>query len=160
MTKTRVTIISAATALALAACAGVEEKPPEKLPECFTVNAVICDGELEAEAELTRAPEGWEVVMSAPETVGGLRFELTDIECAVSLGELNYPFAAETMPACSPLMLTVRALDKCVYGGDSGTVSGQEYRLTYSEGVPKTLTVGGVSVELGEVCRNDAPIMS
>ncbi|MCR5122936.1 MAG: hypothetical protein K6B74_11015 [Ruminococcus sp.] len=160
MTKTRVMIISAAAALVLAACAKAEEKPPEKLPEQFTVNAVIRDGDFEAEAELTRAPEGWQVIMSAPETVEGLRFELTDIESSVGLGELNYPFAAETMPACSPLLLTVKALDGCVRGSDTGIVSGQDYRLTYNDGVPSVLSVGSLTARLGEICCEDKVIVS
>ena len=144
-------VIAAFLAFALSSCAAEQPAPPERLPEAFTVNAEIHDGELNAAAELKRAPEGWEVTMTAPETVEGMRFELTDIECAAGIYELNYSFAAETLPCGSPLMLMVRALDGCVRGEDEGTVAGQSYLLSYKDGAPDTLTVGSVNVSLGEI---------
>ena len=142
-------IAVSALSLALVSCAETaEEKPPVRLPEEFTVNAAIHDGELNASAELCRTPAGWSVKMTAPERLVGVSFELTDIECMASCGDLHYPMAAETMLGSSPLLMTVHALDGCVRGSDSGTAEGQSYTLTYKEGVPDTLTIGTVTVEL------------
>lgn len=146
-----VTLVGLAAAVMLAGCEKREEKPPEKLPEAFSVNAVIHDGELNAEAELSRTPTGWSVVMTAPERLEGVSFELTDIECMAAYGDLRYPMAAETMLGSSPLVMTVRALDGCVRGSDSGVVSGQNYRLSYKDGKPDTLGIGAVTVELKDI---------
>lgn len=153
MMKVRITVLAAvvSAAVLLSACGKAEEKPPERLPEEFTVNAKIHDGELDAEAEFSRTPAGWSVIMTAPERLAGVSFELTDIECMASCGDLHYPMAAETMLGSSPLVMTTRALDGCVRGSDSGVVSGQTYRLTYADGVPAALEIGTVTVELGDI---------
>ena len=144
-----------AAALCFSACGGEKETVPQKLPEVFTVNAVIRDGELEAGAELSRSPEGWSVKMTSPERLEGVSFEITDFDCLVSCGDLRYPISAETMLASSPLLLTVKALDGCATGSMTGTVSGQSYELTLAEGGTGTLRAGTVNAELSELSEGE-----
>ena len=147
----KIIVITTAVMLAAGSCSCGKKQTtekPVKLAEKFTLNAEFSDGELEAAAEMTRVPEGWEITMTAPERVEGMTFELSEMECMARFGELSYPVATETMPDSSPLLLTARALDKCVLKGNSGTVTSQSYLLTSKDGKPDTLRVGSMTVTL------------
>ena len=148
----RCVILCAVICASLCAFCSCSDKPssskPVTLSEKFTVTAQFTNGDLSACADMTRIPEGWEITMTAPERVEGLTFELTEMECTARFSELTYPFATETMPDSSPLLLTARALDKCVLKSNTGTVSGQNYSLTCTDGKPDTLQIGSMTVTL------------
>lgn len=130
----------------LTAC-GSADKKIDTLPENFSVTAQIQDGELDTSALLTRIPEGWEVEITAPEKLEGMKFEITEADCLLTYGELSYSLASETMLDSSPVMLTTRALDKCVRSESEGTIDGEPYLVTLKDGKPQNLRVGTVSAK-------------
>lgn len=137
-----IAIISVLPIFALSACGNSNERS-EKLPEKFSLCAQISDRDFTATAEMTRLENGWEISMTAPETLEGMQISLTDADCKITYDELSYTAANEDMPANSSIRLTALSLDKCVKAKSSGTVGGADYSFTFKDGKPETLKIGG-----------------
>lgn len=140
--KKNIALICAVPIFALSACGKTSEKS-EKLPEQFSLCAQISDRDFTATADMTRLENGWEITMTAPETLEGMQISLTDADCKITYNELNYTASNEDMPANSAVRLTALTLDKCVKSKPSGTVSGADYAFTFKDGKPETLKIGG-----------------
>lgn len=148
--KKTIAIMCAVPVFALSACGSSDEKT-EKLPEKFSLCAQISDRDFTATADMTRLENGWEIAVTAPETLEGMQISLTDADCKITYDELSYTAANEDIPANSAIRLTALSLDKCVKAKPSGTVSGADYKFTFKDGKPETLKIGG---EI-EVCFSD-----
>lgn len=140
--KNQITALLAVPVLLLCSC-GKSYDNSESLPESFTVNAQISDRDFSATAEMQRREGGWEITLTEPETLEGMRLDLTDADCTVTYGELTYTAANDDMPANSAVRLTAQALDRCVRSKTSGMINGAEYKLSLKNGKPEKLTVGG-----------------
>lgn len=128
-------------ALTLCSC-GKKDSAPEKLAENFDVNARICDGDFEAEAKMSRSPEGWQITVTSPETIEGMNITLTQSDCRIAFSELTYNVKSDELPENSPLRLTARALDKAAAAKTSGSLGDLDYSLSFKDGSPQTLKIG------------------
>ena len=147
-------LINCAVCLILAAslfsCSKAEESTIS-LPESFSLNALITDGDFEASAKMKRSVGGWQITITAPETIEGMKISYTDIDCKIELDELSYTVSLDELSNSSPLRLTVNALDKCVKGKKEGEILNEEYSFEFNEdGSPKALEIGSISAVFSE----------
>ena len=86
----RTPFIAAAACILLCSCGTNSPKSDELLPEAFSVTAEITDCGYSCTADMTRSSEGWDIVMTGPETVEGILIDADGIYVGDS-EELFYP---------------------------------------------------------------------
>lgn len=129
-------------AVGLTACSDGVAEQPKKLPESFSIHADITDDGFKAAADMKRSSDGWLMTVTAPESLEGMQFLLSDGGWTISCDSLSYSAGEDQLPGTSPLRLTARALDLCTKDKPAGKLSGQQYEVSFREGKPETLTVG------------------
>lgn len=153
--RRRISCAAAAVCMALTAaltsCSSSETEEAAKLPESFSIHAEITDAKISAEADMRRSADGWLMTVTAPETVKGMQFLLSDGGWTISCDELSYCAGEEQLPGTSPLKLTARALDQCTKDKPAGKLDGQEYQVSFKDGKPRMLTAGsGLTVKFSK----------
>lgn len=134
---------------------GILTKTPEvNLP--FKSEMKIQAGELEFNGEVKRYGTGvWELNVTSPETLAGLKLSSSDGGVKASLGELTLELPVEDVNENAVFSLIFKAIDSaasadalvCTETADgkvfSGTFSAGEYTLTFD---PETLALTGISI--------------
>lgn len=128
--------------MTLSSC-GKSQPENISLPDKFSVKAEITDRDFTANAEMLRLENGWEITVTEPETLKGMEITLTDADCKIAYSELSYTASNKDLPANSALRLTAQALDRCVKSKTEGKLNGADYKVTFKDGKPKSLEIGG-----------------
>ncbi len=138
----RTPFIAAAACILLCSCGTNSPKSDEPLPEAFSVTAEITDCGYSCTADMTRSSEGWDIVMTGPETVEGVSFHITGENMTVRSGDLSFTAAHEDIPQASPVRLAAAVLDRCVKKRTEGELYGQHYAAEITDGKPVQLVAG------------------
>lgn len=134
---------------------GILTKTPEvNLP--FKSEMKIQAGTLELNGEVKRYGTGiWELNVTSPETLAGLKLSSNDGSVKASLGELTLELPAENVNENAVFALIFKAIDSaasadalvCTETADgkvfSGTFAAGEYTLIFD---PETLSLKGISI--------------
>lgn len=134
---------------------GILAKTPEiNLP--FQSELKLQAGALELNGEVKRYGMGiWELNVTSPETLAGLKLSSSDGGVKASLGELTLELPAEDVNEKAVFSLIFKAIDSaasadalvCTETADgkvfSGTFAAGEYTLTFD---PDTLALTGISI--------------
>lgn len=131
-----------AAAVMLCSCGAKSADPDRPLPENFSVTAEMTDGDFACTAEMTRSANGWDIVMTAPETVEGVSFHITGENMTIRSGELSFTTPHEDILQASPVRLTAAVLDRCVKHRTEGELYGQHYAAELDGGQPVQLVAG------------------
>lgn len=134
--------ITAAACLLFCSCKSSDGSTERPLPEAFSVTAQMTEGSFSCTADMTRSNEGWDIVVTAPETVEGVSFHINGEEMTVRSGELSFKTAHEDIPQASPVRLTAAILDRCVKKHTEGELYGQHYAAQVENGEPVQLEAG------------------
>lgn len=105
----------------------------------------------------------WEMEITSPESLTGLKIALSGDSVISSLGELSFSSEAGAVPNKSPVMTLFRCLDnadaalssgaelQAAPGAQGWSFSGGEYSLLFDgDGVPAAMTCAGFSAEFVE----------
>lgn len=138
---------------------------------CCTVKAQITPADKDAPEEFAfsgnakRLGSGfWEMELTSPESLSGLKLTVAGDSLTSSLGELTYSSELGDIPKKSPVMTVFRCLDSAAVALDNGSnlepASGVQgsWSLTVGEfsllfdgsGAPVAMTAAGLSVEFTE----------
>lgn len=137
-----------------------EVTPPDKTePEKFAFSGRI-----------KRLGSGfWEISITSPDTLAGLKISLSGDTVTSSLGELWHEDEVGDIPAASPFMTIFRSLDSAAVAVENGqtltAAKGVENSWTLAaggsnilfdeQGVPTAMTMAGISVEFSEFALLD-----
>lgn len=89
----------------------------------------------------------WELEISSPETISGIKLTSYDGELSSSLGELSFDLVPEDVPQKSPVYALFTAIDNMSYAFENGAelTSGEEGGWVYtSDGISAVFDGGGI----------------
>lgn len=153
-------------AAGLSACSvsDLAPSPEPKLEGGFTCECTVTAGiippgsdsteetEFTFSGDLKRLGAGfWELEISSPETIAGMKMTSGDGELSSSLGELSFELAPEAVPRKSPVYALFTAIDNMSYAFENGAVltSGNEGGWVYTaDGISAVFDGDGVITSL------------
>ncbi len=140
-------------AISTASACGNSKSAEISLPKSYTVTADISSDDFAGKAQFERLEGGWQISVSEPKTLAGMEISLTDADCKISFEEMEQTFSREELPANSPIFLTVRVLEKCAAGKDSGKISSEDYDVEMKNDKPKSAEIGEMSVKFSKFAK-------
>ena len=140
-------------AISTASACGNSKSAEISLPKSYTVTADISSDDFAGKAQFERLEGGWQISVSEPKTLAGMEILLTDADCKISFEEMEQTFSREELPANSPIFLTVRVLEKCAAGKDSGKISSEDYDVEMKNDKPKSAEIGEMSVKFSKFAK-------
>lgn len=140
-------------AISTASACGNSKSAEISLPKSYTVAADISSDDFAGKAQFERLEGGWQISVSEPKTLAGMEISLTDADCKISFEEMEQTFSREELPANSPIFLTVRVLEKCAAGKDSGKISSEDYDVEMKNDKPKSAEIGEMSVKFSKFAK-------
>lgn len=177
---------AAGAAVLLCGCAfpsaGTSSSAPNGIDKLYTVDAEIAvagnddEEELVYSGKMSRLGGGmWELELTAPETVSGLKIALGEEGITASLGDLNFRLETEKIPSKAAFMSVFGALDNAAADVNGltfsetetnlcwyGTYNGGKYTLLYNKADNSLcgLEMQGISVRFSCFCitGNDSSV--
>ena len=152
-------IVLILVACMLCGCSSEKKGEADKPKQSFKTKVTLSDG---YEGELERADvSGWNLTLSAPETVKGLGLSyLADGKCVITLENHSAVYERSELPQYGSVDLLVSALDMCaaetgieveVKDGKTcrkGNIRGVPFTVVSEEGTPVSAELGtGVKAE-------------
>lgn len=134
-----------------------EEAERPDLNYDYSLCAEISSDDMMYSADISNVSGQWKITYSSPAELSGMEITLEDKSCGISFNGLEMKTDREKLPSAAIPSLITKALDCAAHSSSvtftesggivtaCGVVDGADFTLTFENGSPKKLSVGGNS---------------
>lgn len=135
-------------------CKNKEAERPD-LNYDYSLCAEISSDNMTYSAYLSSISGQWKITCSSPDELSGMEITLEDDFCKISFNGLEMKTDREKLPSAAIFSLITKSLDCAAHSSSvtftesggivtaSGVVDGADFTLSFENGSPKKLSVGG-----------------